>query len=81
MLLTQNKQKHDLHQLMRSTIHMFITEPPEVNISPQNRITFTAGDTIRIECQVTGVPEPTVEWLKGATYLLGEGKVRCVPHV
>lgn len=79
MLLTQTNKS--MICISWCDLHMFITEPPEVNISPQNRATFTAGDTIRIECQVTGVPEPTVAWLKGATYLLGEGKVRCVPHI
>ena len=52
--------------------------PPEVTISPSVRTSFSLGGTIRIDCRATGLPTPTLEWLKGSTYLFDIGKIRFV---
>ncbi|CAK8691082.1 unnamed protein product [Clavelina lepadiformis] len=57
-------------------IGLIVQRPPEVAISPSDRSTFSLGGTIHIDCTASGLPEPTIEWLRGSTYLLDIGKIR-----
>ncbi|CAG9863069.1 unnamed protein product [Phyllotreta striolata] len=48
-----------------ATAHIIVHTPPEVTITPrQEVITKNLGDSFRLECQATGIPQPSVVWSK-----------------
>lgn len=40
------------------------TIPPSVHVDAANVSVLTVGDTYRVICEASGVPEPTVLWIK-----------------
>lgn len=47
---------------VKSVIILKVVEPPKVMKQPKES-TVTEGDGIELSCNVTGEPEPTIEWL------------------
>lgn len=47
-----------------------------MTLIPNEPSTFTEGGVIGIICIAEGIPKPTIQWLRGNTYLYDIGKVR-----
>lgn len=48
------------HQRMYLSVH----KPPSITIHPKTDISYTEGSNMIITCEGTGIPEPTVEWIR-----------------
>ncbi|XP_071833843.1 papilin-like isoform X3 [Apostichopus japonicus] len=46
------------------TVRLPETIPPSVHVDAANVSVLTVGDTYRVICEASGVPEPTVLWIK-----------------
>ncbi|PIK35009.1 papilin-like protein [Apostichopus japonicus] len=46
------------------TVRLPETVPPSVHVDAANVSVLTVGDTYRVICEASGVPEPTVLWIK-----------------
>ncbi|KAG5900605.1 hypothetical protein JTB14_017460 [Gonioctena quinquepunctata] len=48
-----------------ATAQIIVHTPPEVEITPpRESITKNVGDSLRLECQARGIPQPSVVWTK-----------------
>lgn len=49
---------------------LYFLVPPSISVG-LNKVTKTPGDNIRLSCDVSGTPEPTVVWSKNGVQLTG----------
>ncbi|KAI4892791.1 hypothetical protein NFI96_028928 [Prochilodus magdalenae] len=60
-----------VERTFRLTVHV----PPVMEGPLHETLTHTLGSKVRLVCDITGVPVPTVRWLKDGTAIGGEGGV------
>ncbi|KAM4616042.1 hemicentin-1 [Polymixia lowei] len=56
---------------MNITVSLKVHVPPEINVGPYHYIA-NEGAAIRLSCETSGVPKPTVVWSKGRQALPGD---------
>ncbi len=39
-------------------------EPPKVRVTPSGPLSVRAGESVTLECSVTGKPRPSISWTK-----------------
>ncbi|XP_053193293.1 protein sidekick-1-like [Scomber japonicus] len=49
--------------------HLTVMEPPSLSAQPKRKIVADLDSNVVIPCQVTGVPQPRIEWYKDAVLL------------
>ncbi|XP_043117727.1 basement membrane-specific heparan sulfate proteoglycan core protein-like [Puntigrus tetrazona] len=47
-----------------TTASLNIRQPPKVRVTPAGPLSVTAGDSVTLECSVTGKPRPSISWIK-----------------
>ncbi|XP_026120508.1 secreted immunoglobulin domain 4 isoform X2 [Carassius auratus] len=46
------------------TANLSIRQPPKVQVTPSGPLSVRAGDSVTLECSVTGKPRPSISWTK-----------------
>ncbi|XP_051742270.1 basement membrane-specific heparan sulfate proteoglycan core protein-like [Ctenopharyngodon idella] len=46
------------------TTNLSIRQPPKVRVTPSGPLTVRAGESVTLECSVSGKPRPSISWFK-----------------
>jgi len=73
------QQVYDIADAVVCVLYVFLDEPPTASIEPHQQ-TVKQGSDVTVQCEITGLPTPTVHWSKVRSEL-GPNQRVCKYHI